>query len=151
MLSGAIGAGRHDAVLMTSPCAIIGLHAHHDELVVQPPQSGRPRPQPGTSRPRPRCCWGDFDPASHARPLPVRSGTGLPEELAGLPGAQAPHVDKAVIEEKDMYRAQRPPSLGGSPVIAAGAEGHKARPGGQDHGIPALTRSGAGARPPGGA
>jgi hypothetical protein len=55
--------------------------------------------------------------------------------------------DLAMIEEKDMYRAQRPPGLRGSPVIAAGAGGQEARPGGQDHRIRALTRSGAVARP----
>jgi hypothetical protein len=55
--------------------------------------------------------------------------------------------DLAMIEEKDMFRAQRPPGLRGSPVIAAGAGGQEARPGGQDHRIRALTRSGAVARP----
>jgi len=48
--------------------------------------------------------------------------------------------DLAMIEEKYMYRAQRPLSLRGSPVIAAGAGGQKARPGRQDHRIRALPR-----------
>jgi len=68
------------------------------------------------------------------RPLP---GCGHARRPPPSPDASP---DLAMIEEKDMYRAQRPLSLRGSPVIAAGAGGQKARPGGQDHRIRALPR-----------
>jgi hypothetical protein len=76
MLSAAIGGGRHDAVLMISPCAIGGLHpclmslllscARHGVAAgsslprrqLHAPQPGSPCPQPGASRPQARMLPG---------------------------------------------------------------------------------------------
>ena len=41
-LSATIGAGRHDAVLMTSPCAISGLRAHLMSLLFSCPATASP-------------------------------------------------------------------------------------------------------------
>jgi hypothetical protein len=52
MLSATIGAGRHDAVLMTSPCAISGLRAHLMSLLFSCPATASP---PGSSLPGGNC------------------------------------------------------------------------------------------------